>query len=90
MKSSSKWPAPTRKPKKSRFSKGWRALGDQAKDGKIGFLRDCLLAFQFQERDEDGFPSERARLGATWKAEQDIRVREIGTMLAAMLGGSRS
>jgi len=64
-------------------------LGKQVDGGNIAGLRDCLLAFQFCERDEDGFPSERARLGATWQAEQHLRMREIGTLVAALAGAGK-
>lgn len=35
---------------------------------------ECLLAFQFQER-EDGRPSDRARLGAYFLAQQHLMHR---------------
>jgi hypothetical protein len=35
----------------------------------LNLTADALLAFQFQERDEDDRPSDRARLGAFFMAE---------------------
>lgn len=45
----------------------------------LGPLADALLAFQHGERDEDGGWSERARLGAAWRAQVDVLIFDYFT-----------
>lgn len=75
-----------RRPKKSRFSRRVRALTGQAV--RPGALRqaECLLAFQFCDRDADGHPSEDARLGAVLMALQHQHLRELREVAFALAG----
>lgn len=66
---------------KRRFEADWQRLVAQMKDGGLNLAAECLLAFQFQERDE-GRPSDRARLGAYFMAQQYLMQR-------AFMGGFR-
>lgn len=58
-----------------RFEASWNALGSGARRGRIDQVAEALLAYQFQERDGDGRPSDLARLGALWTADYQIMHR---------------
>lgn len=45
-------------------------MHEQGKVGGLNLTADALLAFQFCERDADGYPSLKAKLGAYFMAEQ--------------------
>lgn len=47
------------------------------KFGVINGPAEALLAFQFQERAPDGFPSEKARLGAYFLVQHYLMVRSF-------------
>ena len=68
----------TRRSAKRRFEADWQRLVAQTKDGGLNLAAECLLAYQFQER-EDGRPSDRARLGAYFTAQQMLMQRAFMT-----------